>query len=278
MKTSTTKKHARRLWQAEMRRFKAQVTNTTREDLQTFNFHYPPTIVCTMDVIPELIRTENGDRIGESDIQPGGKWEDFLIRQLRCSSEVDSSDDESSESVSTGYTTPVTTTSPIDHNEQCNNFSEDPASCHQTDLDLTLPARAKVRMSSSGDSTTQESAVTKKERECDDAVFADFPTCLTRSQHLSPVDDEEYGLMAIAQDSTWKHLSFDGLPTRVRRWIADFTIGNAMVPSASSAYNIAMADCHTWLFATPATEFVCNTVSFDMWYRPRPAEPSIEQQ
>ncbi|KAJ4394639.1 hypothetical protein N0V93_003858 [Gnomoniopsis smithogilvyi] len=104
------------------------------------------------------------------------------------------------------------------------------------------------------------------------AVFADFPTCINMTKHLSGIDDEHYGLLAIIQDAAWSQISGESLTARVRQWIADFTINNAIVRNGNHSENMATSDSHIWLFATPGYEFICNTVTLHVWYRRRPAK------
>lgn len=53
-------------------------------------------------------------------------------------------------------------------------------------------------------------------------IFEDFPTM---AKPLGPVDslNEEYGVLAVAQDSQWKCLDSSKLSPRVRTWLAQFT-------------------------------------------------------
>lgn len=55
------------------------------------------------------------------------------------------------------------------------------------------------------------------------AVFADFPTCIDKTKHIVDMEDEQYGLLAMAQDPAWLYVGNEKLTTRVRDWIADFT-------------------------------------------------------
>lgn len=246
-----------------MELLKTELTNVSRENLAPYRFHYPRLCACKLDTIDELIFILKIEKIGEDDTQPGGKWEQYLAQkqQRRQAGMSESS---------------------------CSDSSDDDFSASPTSSSPTLTDQNKQKHIA--------------------AVFTGFPADLIESRRLGAIDDDEYGIMSISQDGAWMHLGYDDLPQDIRLWMASFTRGflsrpiadkmlrhcSACLPSFGiatdlvcvstvghatmpSAY-VAMADSHTWLFATPATEFVCNTISFDVWYRAiMPSEPSTEQ-
>lgn len=102
-------------------------------------------------------------------------------------------------------------------------------------------------------------------------LFEDFPTCIQKARHLPATDSEEHGIMIISNTgSGWSHIDPARLPPRVQKYLADFTALDAATFPDSVYPDLAPngASPRRWLLATARKEFVCDTSTLDVWYRP----------
>jgi hypothetical protein len=104
-------------------------------------------------------------------------------------------------------------------------------------------------------------------------LFQDFPTCIQKSRNANAIDCDEYGTMTASNPGTgWSHVDRARLPPRVAAYLRGFTAHDAAAFPDHACPEPATngAAPHRWLLATALREFICDTSTLDVWYRPRP--------
>lgn len=129
-----------------------------------------------------------------------------------------------------------------------------------------------VESDSSDDEDIESSAdADDAERERISQLFEDFPTCIQKSRNALDIDSNEYGIMAISnQWSGWSHIDPATLPPRIEKYLSGFTRSDAAAFPDSICSDLATggAGSHRWLLATARREFICDTLTREVWYRP----------
>lgn len=109
------------------------------------------------------------------------------------------------------------------------------------------------------------------ERQRISQLFEDFPTCIQKARNALEIDSNEYGIMAISnQWSGWSYIDPETLPPRIEKYLSGFTRSDAAAFPDSIFSDVATGEAgpHRWLLATARREFICDTLTLDVWYRP----------
>ncbi|KUI57189.1 hypothetical protein VP1G_04532 [Cytospora mali] len=116
-------------------------------------------------------------------------------------------------------------------------------------------------------SEDDEEEVETKEAESEriSRLFEDFPTCVVRTERLTP-SDEEYGATAMRDPSSqWISIESYKLPRRVQEYLADLSIAHAQTPQPSRDTDTKLGSgAHRWLFATSHNEFIFDMLTMNM--------------
>lgn len=135
------------------------------------------------------------------------------------------------------------------------------------------PSNSSAIESDSSDDEDMEmnGAADDAERERISQLFEDFPTCIQKSRNAHDTNNSEYGIMAISNaGSRWTHIDRAKLPPRIVKYLTGFTHREAAAfpDSASSDLAAKGIEPHRWLLATARREFICDTTTLNVWYRP----------
>ncbi|POS78083.1 hypothetical protein DHEL01_v203536 [Diaporthe helianthi] len=137
----------------------------------------------------------------------------------------------------------------------------------------TMDSSAATESDSSDDEDVENNADAEDaERERVSRLFEDFPTCIQKSRNTLDIDSNEYGIMAISNhESGWSHIDPARLPPRIAKYLSGFTRSDAAAFPDSTLSGLATtngAESRRWLLATARREFICDTSTLDVWYRP----------
>lgn len=137
--------------------------------------------------------------------------------------------------------------------------------------------------SDSSDDEDMEEVADDAERECILKIFEDFPTVIQKARHLPAVDSDDHGIMVMSNpESGWSHIDPEKLPPRIRQYLAKFTILDAVAFPDGVYPDLSLngGGSHRWLLATARKEFICDTSTQNVWYRPieNNKQPNSPQQ
>lgn len=125
--------------------------------------------------------------------------------------------------------------------------------------------------SDSSDDGDMEAVEDDAEREWILKIFEDFPTVIQKARHLPAIDSDDHGIMVMSnRESGWFHIDPEKLPPRIRQYLAEFTVLDAAAFPDGVYPDLALngGGSHRWLLATARKEFICDTLTLNVWYRP----------
>lgn len=125
--------------------------------------------------------------------------------------------------------------------------------------------------SDSSDDGDMEAVADDAEREWILKLFEDFPTVIQKARHLPAIDSDDHGIMTMSnRESGWFHIDPEKLPPRIRQYLAEFTVLEAAAFPDGVYPDLALngGGSHRWLLATARKEFICDTLTLNVWYRP----------
>lgn len=125
--------------------------------------------------------------------------------------------------------------------------------------------------SDSSDDGDMEAVADDAEREWILKIFEDFPTVIQRARHLPAIDSDSHGIMTMSNpESGWFRIDPEKLPPRIKQYLAEFTVLDAAAFPDGVYPDLALngGGSHRWLLATARKEFICDTSTLNVWYRP----------